>query len=105
MIECARCLLFQSGLLCKYCSLSLKCVADNYNFTHYNPKKGTNGHVERHGHKFGGGPLPFGSKIRYLPHAERQVEQREEIDPSLRDGMFVTTAHTLVVNGPDSTKS
>ena len=33
--------------------------------------------------------MPFGCKIRYLPHAEREVEQREKLDPSLRDGIFV----------------
>ena len=62
---------------------------DNYNFTHYDSKKGTNSHVERHGSKFGGKPLQYGCKIRYLPHAEREVEQREKLDPSLRDGIFV----------------
>ena len=33
--------------------------------------------------------MHYGCKIRYLPHAEREVEQREKIDPSLRDGIFV----------------
>ena len=67
----------------------MKCFADNYNYTHFNSKKGTNGHIERHGSKFGGKPLQFGCKIRYLPHAEREVELREKIEPSLRDGIFV----------------
>ena len=45
--------------------------------------------MEGHGHKFGWESLHFGSGIRYLPHAERDVELREKIDPSLRDGIFV----------------
>ena len=67
----------------------MRCFADNYNYTHYDSKKGTNGHIERLGHKFGGIPLQYGCKVRYLPHAEREVEQREKLDPSLRDGIFV----------------
>ena len=89
MIEGARCLLFQSGLPYKYWNTAVKCFADSYNFSHYDSKKGTNGHVERHGHKFKGIPLPYGCKVRYLPHAEREVEQREKLEPSLRDGIFV----------------
>ena len=69
--------------------MALKCFADNYNYTHFNSKKGTNGDVERQGHKFRGKPLQFECKLRYLPHAEREVEMREKIDPSLRDGIFV----------------
>ena len=89
IIEGARCLLYQSGMPYKYWTTAIKCFADNYNFTHFDSKKGTNAHVERHGKKFGGITLPYGSKIRYLPHAEREVEQREKLDPALRDGIFV----------------
>ena len=89
VIEGARCLLFQSGMPYKYWSLAMQCFVDNYNFTHFNTKKGTNGHVERHGAKFSRKPLQYGCKIRYLPHAEREVELREKIDPSPRDGIFV----------------
>ena len=89
VIEGARCLLYQSGLPYKYWPTAVKCFADNYNFTHYDSKKGTNSHVERHGKKFGGKPLPYGCKIRYLPHAENEVQQREKLEPALRDGIFV----------------
>ena len=33
--------------------------------------------------------MQFGCKVRYLPSAEREVEKREKIDPSLRYGLFV----------------
>ena len=51
VIEGARCLLFQSGLSYKYWTTAIKCFVDNYNYTHYDSKKGTNSHVERHGSK------------------------------------------------------
>jgi len=89
VIEGARCLLYQSGLPHKYWPTAVKCFADNYNFTHYDSKKGTNSHVKRHGKTFGGKPLPYGCKIRYLPHAENEVQQREKLEPALRDGIFV----------------
>ena len=68
VIEGARCLLFQSGLPYKYWNTAIRCFADNYN-NHCNSKKGTNGNIERHGHKFKGIPLQYVCKIRYLPHA------------------------------------
>ena len=89
VIEDARCLLYQSGLPCKYWNTAVRCFADSYNCTHYDSKKGTNGHIERLGNKFEGKTLQYGCKLRYLPHAEREVEQREKLDPSLRDGIFV----------------
>ena len=54
VIEGARCLLFQSGLPHKHWTTAIKCFADNYNFTHYDNTKGTNGHIERHGSKYEG---------------------------------------------------
>ena len=33
--------------------------------------------------------MQFGCKIRYLPSAEREVQQRAKLDPALRDGIFV----------------
>ena len=33
--------------------------------------------------------MHYGCKVRYLPHAEREVELREKLQPSLRDGIFV----------------
>ncbi len=89
VIEGARCLLFQSSMPYKYWDLALKCFAGNYNYAPYNSKRGTNGNVERHGHKFRSEPLQFVCKLLYLPRAEREVEMREKIDPSLRDGIFV----------------
>ena len=81
IIEGARCLLFQSGLPYKYWTTAIKCFADVHNFAHFDSKKGTNSHVERHGKKFGGTTLPYGCKIRYLPSAEREVELREKLGP------------------------
>ena len=89
VIEGARCLLFQSGMPYKYWKLAIKCFCNNYNYTHIDQKKGTVAYVERHNHKFQGKALPYGCKIRYLPSAEREVEKREKLDPSLRDGIFV----------------
>ena len=89
VIEGARCLLYQSGMPYKYWNTAVKCFADNYNFTHHDTKKGTNGHIERHGKKFGWKPLVYGCKVRYLPHAEKEVELREKLEPALRDGIFV----------------
>jgi len=53
LIEGARCLLFESGMPYKYWNTAVKCFADNYNFTHFDSKRGTNGHIERLGKKFG----------------------------------------------------
>ena len=89
VIEGARCLLFQSGMPYKYWKQAIKCFCSNYNYTHVDSKKGTVPYVERMSHKFPGRALQFGCKVRYLPSAEREVEKREKIDPSLRDGLFV----------------
>ena len=51
--------------------------------------EGTVSWVERHSSKLQGKPLPFGCKIRYLRSAEREVEKRKKMDPSLRDGIFM----------------
>ena len=59
-----------------------------YNMHHADKKKGTIPYVERHGTKFSGKFIPFGAKIRYLPAAERELEKREKLDASLRDGIF-----------------
>jgi hypothetical protein len=89
VIEGARCLLFQSGMPYKYWKLAITCFATSYNVAHVDNKKGTVSYVERHSHKFQGKKLPFGSKVRCLPSAEREVEAREKMDPALRDGIFV----------------
>ena len=68
---------------------AVKCFAGNYNYSHFDSKRGTNGHIERLGKKFGGKMLHYGCKIRYLPHGGREVELREKLEPSLRDGIFV----------------
>ena len=97
-------MLFQSGLPYKYWNTAVRCFADIYNCTHYDSKKGTNGHIERLGHEFKGKRLQFGCKLRYLPHAEREVEQREKLDPSLRDGIFVGYRSHSGGAGPSNTK-
>ena len=40
---------------------------------------------------------PLGCNIRYLPSSGREVEKRETIDPSLRDGLFM--GHRLHTGG------
>ena len=72
----------------KYWKLAIKCFAANYNTTHVDAKKGIVSYVERHSTKFKGEPLMFGCKIRYLPSAEREVEKRQKLDASMRDGIF-----------------
>ena len=89
VIEGTRCFLFQSGMPYKYWKLALPCFTTAYNTTHVDSKKGTVAYVERHSHKFAGKSLPYGCKIRYLPSAEKEVEKREKLDPSMRDGLFV----------------
>ena len=67
----------------------MTCFCANYNATQVNSKKGTVSWVERHSCKFDCNPVPFGCKIRYLHSAESEVEKRKEIDPALRDGLFM----------------
>ena len=73
----------------KYWPHALRCFCLLYSFAHVDARKGTVSHVERHAHKFSGKEIPFGSKIRYLPSAEREVEKREKLQASLRTGIFV----------------
>lgn len=61
----------------------------NYNFLHYDTKRGTNPHLERFGAKFKGNALVFGQRIRYLPSAKGELDAMSKFDSKLRDGIFV----------------
>ena len=97
VIEGARCLLFRGGLPYKYWKFAITCFCHSYNFERVDVKKGTIPHVERHSEKFKGSALPFGTKIRYLLSAEKEVEKREKLESSLRDAIF--TAYRMHTGG------
>ena len=69
IIEGTRCFLFRCGLPHKYWPLAMRAFCCNYNFLHYDTRRGTNPHIERFGGKFKGKTLVFGQRIRYLPSA------------------------------------
>ena len=82
-------MLFQSGMPYKYWKMAAGAFCALYNSHHVDMKNGTVPYIERHGAKFPGKLIQFGAKIRYLPSAERELEKREKLDASLRDGIFV----------------
>ena len=89
VIEGTKSLLFQSGLPHKYWPLALKMFCCNYNFAHYDTKRGTNPHVERHGSKFKGKRLIFGQKVRYMSSSKRELDETQKFEPKLRDSLVV----------------